>query len=668
MVIKAKQKDSGIVFETDGMPISSQRKVSFVAKIPNQPDSEHTITYLSDAALVAEVVDPQLVYYPGSRITVIVSGGNKPYEITSPDSGLVVTRDESRDDTFYIDVVTVTNLSATLPVSDSDAGFAEINLTLDKFHNLTYLIEPDNRNYNNEDIYFVIQGTNSEIIASCDNPLVTVERSRAMRNRFRCYMVDETNTCGTVEFSFSAVNETTLTVPVEIRPLVDIDLTHKVSPVKPGENFVIVATNVPENLEAYSSTDLVNVSVENQGGGTFHIICKCEKDIDANISIFGRGIKDTSYVASFVKTEQFYLQEENVITDQMHLPYRLKVMDSYLPITVSSDNPDILVRYDNMNKWVVIEAGDPNFSSELTGILTLSHPNQKDVTCGVVIVPALEENKPVMGINGTTIRKPVGLEFFINTPILVGNDSISASCDNPDCHVEVRQGQGNRVYISADHPGSYSITIRHSKYKDAVLTFLAEEPVRTIDTATPPVNESYDLGEPLQVSIDNSLPNFVEEVLADNSGNLESKCSYILNSGNIPLKNVGHSICPIALALDPSKPRYVLRDGVSEVKELYGVIEKVLKFKDYVDFKEGLLFILMLFKVYKDKGLNIENLFMYNNAWGYTQYSLPDFVKTIRFITDYVNKDGVNINPYEYDLDADITNKLVIFCSSNIRL
>lgn len=667
MVIKAKQKDNGIVFETDGQPISSQRKVSFTAKIPNQPESEHTITYLSDAALVADVQDPQLVYQPGSRITVIVSGGNKPYEITSPDSGIVVTRDESRDDMFYIDVNVVTNLSVTLPVTDSDTGSTEVNLTLDKFHNLTHLVEPEINHYNNEDIYFVIQGTNGEINASCDSPLVTIERSRAMRNRFRCYMIDDTNTCGTVNFSFTALNETTLEVPLEIRPLVDINLAHKVSPVKPGEAFVIIATNVPENLEAYASTDLVNVTVENQGSGTYHIICKCEKDIDANISIFGRGIKDTSYVASFVKSDQFYLQQEDVITDQMHLPYRLKVMGAYLPVTVSSDNPDILARYDNLNKWVIIEARDPDFTSELTGILTLSHPNQSDVTCGVVLAPTLEENKPEMGIAGTTIRKPVGLEFFINTPILNSNDVISAECANPDCVVEVRADQGNRVYIKANNPGSYSITIKHSKYKDAVITFLAQDPVKSISTPTPVEPEVYDLGQPLQVTVDSTLPNYVEEVLAE-SGDLPAKCSYILVNGNPSLKNVGHTICPVALALDPSKPRYVLRDGVAEIKELYGNIEKVLKYDDYVEFKEGLLFILMLFKVYKDKGLKMENLFMYNHAWGYLSYSLSDFVKTIRFITDYVNKNGVDINPYEYDLDADITNKLVIFCSSNYRL
>lgn len=671
MVITAEQHEQGIKFTTDGNPISRQRKVTFRTKIPNQPETEETITYLSDAALVVELVDGKSSYLPGDVISLRVIGGNVPYDLSTQYPGILIERVEGSEDLFTATVKTVVDNEVIFTATDSDNASADITVQLEKFNNLSVIVEPEGVHYNKEDIYYVVQGTNSEVTCTCDDPRVVIERSRSINSRFRVYLVDDSNTGLTTNIRFTAVNENDVVLPLEILPLVNARLTHKVSPVKPGEDFIIIAENIPENLEAYSSSTDVSIRIEKQvARNTYHIICSCDKDIDSNISIYGRGIVDTKYVASFIKSDQFYLGETSVITEQIKLPYKVKVFGVYDSVSVSSDNPDIIPIYDELNDWLIIEARDPNFTSEIQGIVTLSHASQKDIELNVVLVPSKNESKPVMGINGKTITKPIDTSFFINVPMLIGNETVTATCDDPDCSVSVHADRGNRIYINATVPKVYTIKVKHSRYREAEFKYDAT-PLARMTPSKPSENNGpiYDLGvPPTNITVDTTAYDYVSRVFAE-PGLTDDKlrCAFVIANGPASFKNIGHNVCDVAIKLDPANPLLTITDGITEIKELYGLIKNILSYEDYLEFKESLLLVLKLFKVYKDNGLNKSYLFKYNNVWGYDLYNVSDYVRTINFITDYVEKDGQNINPFAYDFDLEVTQKLATFCNEGIR-
>lgn len=391
---------------------------------------------------------------------------------------------------------------------------------------------------------------------------------------------------------------------------------------------------------------------------------------DIEITVTGNGVNTLTIPLSFVDRQVGGPQFE-IIHDSYSVPVNTKGFTfsvTNLEGTLKAKSTSFKVKPVVTGNVVELVLSD-YFPDPVSCEIILSVDGQEDRIVRVDVV--FPEELKTMDFDKRTLEFNAGSSAKFAIPTLDEDDVVSIQPSSP---LLVYKLDVNVVTITSNDVGDYTLVVKHSEYKDAVLYVSVKDASASV-TPPPPLptkEEYYDLGMAPDVSVTIDNNGFYSSVLDSKLITSDKeKLAYILENGSIGYTANLHLMLTYEEMTGPDAP---FRGGEYIAKQnytLFHTLKAMLGAVDYYEFKGNLRLILKVFKFYHDKSYSLPYLLRFDDKWPGRDSDLESFKQLCTWLVKYVEVDGANMGQYVASLKnylpESTTDNLRQFCSQTIR-
>lgn len=316
-------------------------------------------------------------------------------------------------------------------------------------------------------------------------------------------------------------------------------------------------------------------------------------------------------------------------------------------------------------------------------VLTLSDYVPDPISCQIILSVDGQEDR-VVDINVTFPEELKTMSCDNARLELIAGETIEFSIPTKDEDdvVDIQPSSPLLVYtldvnvvrVTSNDIGEYTLLIKHTEYKDAIVYVSVKDNTATVTPPAPlPVKEEfYDVGSAPDVSVTVNANGFYNSVMDSQLISTDDeRIAYVLGNGEIGFSAPVHVLMTYA---EENGPDAVFRGGDYVARQnynIYSVIKSMLGVQNYYVFKGNLRMILKVFKKYKDGAYSLPYLLRFDEKWPGIESDLNRFKQISTWLNKYVETNGVNMGSYVASLKPyfqdSVVDNLTQFCAQNVN-
>lgn len=435
-----------------------------------------------------------------------------------------------------------------------------------------------------------------------------------------------------------------------------------------GSYIVMKVSGTNETLSF--SSDSPDVVIKD-GGSQYEKVITSTAVGTPTIRVRGTDVTDLDVQLEFVARPQGGPQFE-LVKDSYSFPVTTKKFTfpvSNLEGALTARSTSFKVKTNVIDNMVELTLSDyvPN---PIDCQIILSVEGQEDRTVNINVY--FPEELKTMSCAGERLEFTVGESVKFVIPTRDEDDVVEIIPNNNNL---VYKLDVNVVTLTSNTVGSYTVLVKHSEYKDAMVSVEVKDLNQVVAPAPviPEKNEWYDVGSSPDVSVTVNNNGFYGSVFDSQLISTDKeRIAYILDNGSIGETGPIHIMLTYEETTGASS---VFRGGDYVAKQnysLYYMLKGLMGVENYYTFKGNFRAILKVFKLYKDSAYSLPYLLRFDEKWPGSDSELAKYKQLVAWIVKYVETDGQGMGSYVKSLKDYVTettlNNLTQFCSQSVRV
>lgn len=574
------------------------------------------------------------------------------------------------DGVQYLNLIASEPTSCNIVVKKEGCETLYIPLTFHTVTELEYQITPDDGTTSSTNfIKIKLLNPMPGIRVSTDNENITVTEMEA-GSVYYVTLASGTQAAGNVIFERSEPTVAYKSIPVAFRegkddrPIVEF---HPIDgSIEQSRELIIDVKNTNSSCTlTCEDSNLTITAIETKEGYINSYSVTSDVPGTYQMVLDGEGVIPTTFVVTVRNKVEIYVASTNYTFRQEDLPCKFPVYNVRSTFNVLSSNSEVIgdVIFENNQYYVNVDAVDPRFVREITGVLSIQHEEDDPIDVNVTLLPQVEKTK--MSIDGMVLQVEQGRIAKFKIPSKDQNDDVEIIADKK---VNIQYNGGSMVYASSDVPGEYKITVKHTEWLDSSLTLKVRE--RMLEAVVKdPDAPVFDLG-----TVPSSLQftTVTEDLVSDVCNSTlfkddRQRCAFLIQRGPEFIRTLGTKICKYQEVMTRANKKLTGGEAAKCNYSLYTALMSVLNIADYYEFREAFRFLVKMFKIYHEDSLKDLNLMRFDTYWRYGDSRLEEFKLISVFLNKYVELDGQNVKVNGLNLKQEIINNIIKYCGENIR-